>query len=163
VAPITIALFGHLACASCSALASKMKRLDERFPGRIRFVWKHLPSWPSGQVAAEIAAAAHAQAGFWALHEQAWRTPAQRLGRAELLAAATAAGLDAARIERELIAGTHRPSVQADVDEARRMGVTGAPAMVMNGVVVLGEQPLELYERMVQRELESGLLDRLRR
>lgn len=169
VSPVTVVLFGSFACYPCLAQAAIVRRLEGRFPGVLRFVWKHAPQSPAGDLAAQVAAAAHAQGGFWALYEQATQRPAQALRflspsswRGDLLGYATAAGLDEARIERELRADLYRAAIERDLADARRLEVPAGGALV-NGVRVAPGQPWEAWEKLVQRELELGLLERLRR
>ncbi|MSP59956.1 MAG: hypothetical protein EXR72_06375 [Myxococcales bacterium] len=162
MAPVTLVMFCHLLATPCVALAATARRLEERFPRSIRLVWKHLPGTSSGQQAAEFAAAAHAQGGFWKLYDLALvpSTVAIRTGR-DLLAHCATAGLDVARVEREVKAGEHRPLLQRDTNEARRLNIPWPGSAIINGILVPGSQPYEVYERLVQRQIAAGLLQRL--
>jgi protein-disulfide isomerase len=141
-APITVVVFSSLACGSCGDLAQAVRKLKEAWPGRVREVWRSfVPTFASSGnldiAAAEIAAAAAAQDRFWALHDALFapgRPPLPRHTRAELEAAARAAGVDLAHRD----AAAERRAVDRDAAEARRLSIPSAPAMVVNGIVFYG-------------------------
>jgi protein-disulfide isomerase len=43
--------------------------------------------------------------------------------------------------------------VERDLDEGRRLGITGTPAFFINGRALIGAQPLEAFVRVVEEEL----------
>jgi predicted DsbA family dithiol-disulfide isomerase len=52
--------------------------------------------------------------------------------------------------------GKHQAAVQKDVEEARRLDVTGTPTFVINGRVLTGAQPVEAFVRVIEDELARG-------
>ena len=47
-------------------------------------------------------------------------------------------------------------TVQQDVDEGTRAGVTGTPAFFINGRLLSGAQPLESFTRVIEEELAQA-------
>jgi predicted DsbA family dithiol-disulfide isomerase len=45
-------------------------------------------------------------------------------------------GVDANRVEREIAAGTHTDRVMATMTQIRQIGMTGVPAVMLNGRVI---------------------------
>jgi protein-disulfide isomerase len=43
--------------------------------------------------------------------------------------------------------------VQRDLDEGKRLGITGTPAFFVNGRPLSGAQPLEAFVRVIEDEL----------
>lgn len=167
-APVTVVLWANFACMQCAEVAASLRRLDEAHPGLVRVVWKHFPSpyrAAIGQTAAEYAAAAHAQGHFWPLYDVAMasRLIPARVTRTELDRLGQQAQVDAARIRSELESGRARAAVERDADEARRLGVPTAGSVAVNGIPVAGAPSFELLERLVAGELDTGVLERLRR
>jgi protein-disulfide isomerase len=160
IAPVTVVLVSSFGCTQCVELSRTMRRLDARFPGQIRWAWKSYPTTPWATLAAEYAAAAQAQRGFWAFHDQIQR-PVWRIEKRELNEAARAAGLDAMRMEREVTAGVYRAAVQSDLADARRAALPWPGYALVNGRALPPGQDPAFYERAVQDELKLGLLDRL--
>jgi protein-disulfide isomerase len=55
--------------------------------------------------------------------------------------------------ERCLSEGVHKVTVQRDIEEATRVGVTGTPAFFINGRSLLGAQPIESFSRLIEEEI----------
>ena len=62
-------------------------------------------------------------------------------------------GLDLPAFEQCFSSGTYQATVQQDVEEGSRAGVTGTPACCINGRLVSGAQPLESFTRVIEDEL----------
>lgn len=106
----------------------------ERFPDKVKIVFKHYPlgSHPLAAKAAFTAQAAHRQGKFWGLHDELFRHNGQ-LSEAKLQDAVRSQGVHAEQLERDLKDPRVTAHVQADVNEAFRIGVRGVPAVFVNG------------------------------
>jgi predicted DsbA family dithiol-disulfide isomerase len=71
----------------------------------------------------------------------------------QLKAYAQDIGLDVSAFEQCVNSGTYQATVQRDVEEGSRVGVTGTPAFFINGRLVSGAQPLERFVRVIEEEL----------
>lgn len=70
----------------------------------------------------------------------------------ELLVLATEAGLDRAEVEDLLAGDVYLDRVRSSTAEAQSIGVTGVPAFVLDGrVLILGAQPREVFESAFER------------
>jgi protein-disulfide isomerase len=49
--------------------------------------------------------------------------------------------------------GKYQATVQQDVEEGGRFGVTGTPVFFINGRLLSGAQPLERFVQMIEDEL----------
>jgi Predicted dithiol-disulfide isomerase involved in polyketide biosynthesis len=66
--------------------------------------------------------------------------------------AAVAAGLDADEMQREVEAGKYTELVNAQVEEAQEIGVSGVPTYVLNGrYAIVGAQPYEAFLQALQQ------------
>jgi predicted DsbA family dithiol-disulfide isomerase len=70
-----------------------------------------------------------------------------------LEASAQEVGLDLPAFEHCVSSGTYQTTVQQDIEEGTRAGVTGTPAFFINGRLVSGAQPLETFTRVIEDEL----------
>jgi protein-disulfide isomerase len=166
-APVTIVVWANFACMQCAEVAASLKKLSEAHPGLVRLAWKHFPSpyrAQIGQLAAEYAAAAHAQSRFWELHDLAMAShlSPSRLTRGELDRLGAQAGLDEARLRAEIDSGRARAAVERDTEEARRLGVPTAGSVAVDGIP-LASASYDRLEALVATELDAGVLERLRR
>ena len=77
---------------------------------------------------------------------------AQNIGeRPVLLAAAREVGLDVAQLEQALGSERYEERLVEVQREAGRLGVSGIPAFLMEGMWLVGAQPQELLRRMAER------------
>ena len=65
-------------------------------------------------------------------------------------------GLDPDEAERVLSDGTYGRAVDDDWDYSRRLGVTAVPTFLAAGRAVVGAQPYEVLERLVQVARSQG-------
>lgn len=74
-----------------------------------------------------------------------------------LRAAATEIGLDADEMQRQVESGVYTAQVQAQVDRAHAIGVTGVPMYVLNNrYAIVGSQPYEVFKQTIAKlEAES--------
>ncbi len=71
----------------------------------------------------------------------------------QLKASAQEVGLDLPAFEQCVSSGKYQATVQQDIEEGTRAGVTGTPAFFINGRLVSGAQPLESFTRVIEEEL----------
>src|SRR5437588_10483677 len=72
-APVTIVEYGDFECPNCKQAAPALKLLLERFPGRVRLVWRQLPLeevHPHALPAAFASEAAAGQRKFWPMPDR---------------------------------------------------------------------------------------------
>jgi len=135
-APVTLVEYGDYQCGYCRRAHRGVIRLrEERAPGEVRYVFRHLPNrrvHEHAELAAQAAEAAAAQGRFWEMHDHLL-SGATSLDREGLLTAATAVGLDAARFARELDDGAYAARVEEDVRSAERSGAHSTPTFYVDG------------------------------
>ena len=153
-APITIVEFSEYQCPFCGRVTPTLKALEQKYAGKLRIVFKDFPLSNHAQApkAAEAAHCAGDQGKYWNLHDRMFANQ-QQLQIADLKKYATEVGLDQARFDQCLDAGTHAAIVQADVDLGTGMGVQSTPTLYINGRIVTGAQPAAVFEAIIDEEL----------
>jgi protein-disulfide isomerase len=161
-APVTIVEFADLQCPYCGRAEGTIRRVRELYgPEVVRIVWKHcpLPFHQNARPAAEVAAGVHALASngaFWAFVEAAFsaQSHGSRMDDDQFATWARQAGV--ADVD-ALLAGlaSHRwgPKVDADLAEAKDVGVAGTPAFFINGVRLVGAQPYDAFREVIDQQL----------
>lgn len=48
-----------------------------------------------------------------------------------------------------------RKEVEADIAEGEKYGVSGTPAFFINGIMVEGAQPIEVFTKVIDQELKN--------
>ena len=115
----------------------------------------------NSRLAQELAAWAATQPGGESIHDALFRAyfvAGRNIGLPdELVAIAVSVGLDGAEAARVLDTREFSDAVDADWRRSAEVGVTGVPTFVVGGYGVVGAQPYEMLEKLVQ---QSGLARR---
>ncbi len=129
--------------------------------GTLRLEWRDFPYLGQESVNAALAArAAQEQGKFWEYHDILYQNQKGENRGAfsdeKLLGFAQEAGLDVERFEAALESGTYEAVVQKVFREAQNAGIQGTPTFFINGQVVVGFQPLEVFERIIEEEARKA-------
>ena len=153
-APLTLVEYGDFECPFCSTATGSVHELEARFGDQLRYVFRHLPLdvHPHAPLAAEASEAAAAQGKFWEMYDQLYSHQNQLTER-DLLAHASAIGLDVERFARDLIESRYADEVRYHVRSAEDSGVGGTPTFFVNGVRHVG--PFDA-ETLAARLLETA-------
>jgi protein-disulfide isomerase len=134
-APLQLVEFGDFECPNCKQAAPAVKLLLERYPGRIRFAFRHFPLaevHPHALAAAEVAEVAAAQGKFWPMHDLLFENQLHLEGP-NLHGYAQRLQLDMARYAAELDDHIHVQRIREHMQGGRSSGVRGTPAFFING------------------------------
>jgi len=157
---VTVVEVSDFECPFCKRATPTMKQLDEAYPGKLRFVFKHnpLPFHPKAlpsAVAAEEARAEGGDAKFWAMHDALFESnPA--LDRPALEKIGQQLGLNAAALAKALDEQRYGDRIKRDQALAQSVGANGTPTFFINGRMVVGAQPLEAFKAVVDEELKKA-------
>lgn len=84
-----------------------------------------------------------------------WDTT-EEAARSTMNSYAAELGLDPAKFVSCMAPGSPaRLNVESNIAEGRRLGLNGTPAFVVNGKLLSGAQPLDVFQRVIDRELQS--------
>jgi protein-disulfide isomerase len=153
-AKVTIVEFSDFQCPYCSKASKTVQQLREAYGDKVRIVFKEhpLPFHDNASLAAQAAAEANAQGSFWPFHDRLFANQ-KALARTDLEATAQSLGLDMARFRSALDSGTHKAHVEQDSAQASALGATGTPAFFINGRLLSGAQPIEVFKQAIDEEL----------
>jgi protein-disulfide isomerase len=154
-APVTIVEFSDFECPFCSRINPTLDQVRETYGDKVRIVFRHypLPMHPNAVKAAEASMCAHEQGKFWEMHDLLFAEQ-QQLGVDALKAKASQLGLDTEDFNQCLDSGEYTDEVQADLQAGTAAGVSGTPAMFINGIPVSGAVPYEQISSVIDEELE---------
>lgn len=163
-APVVIAEYADFQCPFCGAFAREVKpQIEAAYvaTGKVRFEW-HDFAWMGAESedAANAARCAADQDAFWPYHDQLYAgrvTPnSGTFSRERLIAAAQELGLDVPAFSACVDADTHGATVRADTAKAAAMGMTGTPTFIINGKVLVGAQPFEVFAAEIDAALAAA-------
>ena len=67
-----------------------------------------------------------------------------------------ALGLDVAKAEKDAQSQAVKDKVEADIQEAKKLGFSGTPGFLVNGVPVKGAYPVEYFDSIISRLEAKG-------
>ena len=142
-AKVVVVEYSDFQCPYCGKFAREtFPAIEERYitSGKVRYVFRHFPldeAHPKAFKAAEAAECANQQGKFWEMHARLFAQGGD-FDRPTLRAHAEELGLDVPRFLDELDTGTHAARRARDRRAATALGITGLPAMFINGLYVAG-------------------------
>ena len=158
-APVTIIEFSDFQCPYCKRVGPQMQKIKETYGDKVRIVWKHepLPFHPRAEPAAELAIEARAQKGdkgFWDAHDKLFEMQ-PKLEDADLEKAAGELGLDVAKVKAAIKDKKHKKEVDADMELGEDVQASGTPHFFVNGRRLVGAQPFEKFQKIIDEELKT--------
>jgi protein-disulfide isomerase len=154
-APITLIEFSDFECPFCVRVLPTLDQIEETYGDQVRIVYRQFPLTgihPNAQLAAEASLCADAQGKFWEMHDAIFEVRG-KAGAEELKAMAANLGLDSEIFDGCLDSREFRDRVLEDIEAGRQAGVTGTPALFINGRFLSGAQPFNVVSRLIDDEL----------
>lgn len=157
-APVTIVEFSDFQCPYCSRIVPTLKKVTEAYGDEVRLVFRQFPLrsiHPQAQKAAEASLCALDQGKFWEMHDALFESQ-RALQIADLKAAAADLGLEAAAFDECLDGDRYSEQVATDLSDGVAAGVTGTPAIFINGRFMSGAQPYDAIAKVIDEELRRA-------
>lgn len=151
-APVTIVEFTDFHCPHCRDAEAVLTQVLASYP--VRLVHRDLPldnAHPHAREAHEAARCAEAQGRFWPYRELLFAgEPKTGDG---LKATARSTNLDLTAYERCIAGGLGRAAIEADLADAKRLGVKSTPTFFVNGRELEGPPTLEAFAAAIRNAL----------
>lgn len=158
-APITIVEFSDFQCPFCRRFQSDTyQSLLDTYPGQIRFVYRNLPLTsihPEAMPSAIASLCANDQGKYWEYHEKLFAN--ETLDQPTYIQHATDLGLDVDTFTACLSDGSHDEFIKQDMDFAMNLGVQSTPTFFVNGLAIVGAQPLSSFTQLIDQELAGEI------
>ncbi len=158
-APITIVEFSDFECPFCRRWHAEVyKPLLDAYPGKIRLVYRNLPLTsihPDAMGAAEAAMCAGEQDVYWKYHDKLFSS--ESLGNTVYIQYAQDLGLNMPTFEACLSDHKYQKTIQADSDFAINLGIRSTPTFFINGLAIVGAQPLDVFKQVIDKELAGEI------
>jgi protein-disulfide isomerase len=122
----------------------------------VRFVWKDFPLTsihPQAFKASEAAHCAGDQGKYWQYHDRLF-TNQQALQMDALKKHAADLGLDTAAFNACVDSGKYTDRVRKGLEEGTALGVGSTPSVFINGRLLMGAQPFEAFQAIIDDELQ---------
>lgn len=163
-APVTMIEYSEYLCPYCRRFVLEtMPLIEEEYieTGRVKLVFRDFPVHGEGAVLmAMVAECAADQDKFWEMHVLLFERVEDWSQSEELLTTLKAYGEEVGVNEDQFVdcleTGSPLPRVQEDYNIGVQDGVRGTPSFLINGTLVVGAQPFEEFQRVIEDELEGS-------
>ncbi|MBR9678873.1 MAG: DsbA family protein [Nanoarchaeota archaeon] len=156
-APVTIIEFSDFECPFCARFyAQTLPDIQREYvdTGKVKLVFRDFPLGfhANAQKASEAAECANEQGNFWEMHDKLFEEGVSG-GVTSFKQYASDLGLNTDTFNDCLDTGKYESEVQNDLSDGQSYGVSGTPAFFINGILVTGAQPFEVFKNVIDEEL----------
>ncbi|MEO6522449.1 MAG: DsbA family protein [Mucilaginibacter sp.] len=158
-ARVVMTVFSDFECEFCKSFAKEILpklKTDYIDKGLLKVHFRFLPLeiHQHAFMAAEAAAYVNQQGKFWQMHDFLFNQPL--LNNKIVSNWLANNGLDTNKLKTNLQNHTFKNQIDIDIAEATRVGITGTPAIVINGNVTLGSRQYDYFTDLIDKELASA-------
>lgn len=139
-AAVTVVEFSDFQCPFCARFVPTLQRIKAEYGDRVEVVYRQFPLTsihPNAFKAAEASLCANEQGKFWDAHDMMFAQQ-DRLTVTDLKQLPARLGIKQSDFDKCLDSGKYVEQVQNDLAEGNRAGITGTPAVFVNGVELEG-------------------------
>lgn len=159
-APVTLVMFSEFQCPFCARALPTVEALASQYGDDLRVVFKHnpLPFHKRAEPAAQLAIEAHKKLGnpgFWKAYEALFAQQ-KNLEDGDLASLARTLGLNPTTTMAAVNAQKHKAIIEADQGLAGDLDAKGTPTFFINGRRLVGAQPKEKFEALIDEELAKA-------
>jgi len=157
-AKVTIVEFSDFQCPYCSRVVPTLAKVKETYGEKVRIVYRQFPlvQIHGNAMGASLASlCADEQGRFWQMHDAMFGDQ-QNLAATGLHDKASAIeGMDIEAFDRCVASDKFRSQVERDMADGSKAGVSGTPAMFINGRFLNGAVPYEQVAAVIDEELKG--------
>ena len=160
-APITLIEYSDFECPFCSRGFNTVMELMEKYKGKIRFAYKHLPLsfHPQAMPASQYYEAIRLQSPekAWQFHDAIYKNQrALQNGEKFLKEEAKKIKVDMAKLAKDIKSEVVQKRIDADMAEAGKFGFQGTPGFLLNGIPVKGAYPTQHFDDLISELKKRG-------
>ena len=154
-APVAVAVFNDFQWQYCARLVPLLEQVLGRYPKEVKLVFKHYPlnSHKFARQAALAALSAGQQGKFWEFHDKLFENY-DRLNPQKIQTIAQDLGLDTAMFAENMKDSRYSLAIDRDLWEGKKVGVTGTPAVFVNGKLLRNLNFRE-FQFKIDKELQK--------
>ncbi len=153
-AKVTLIEYSDFQCPYCAKHEDTLKQILAKYPNDVRLVYRHFPLsslHPFAEKAAEASECANAQGKFWEMHDKLFTIASSASGLSidAMKQAAKDIGIDTNKFNTCLDKGDMASKVAKSYQDGMTAGVSGTPAVFVNGKIAEGAIPMAQFEPLV--------------
>lgn len=155
-AKVTIVEFSDFQCPFCAKGADVLNQIKKKYGKSVKIAFKNfpLPFHNHAEKAAVAGLCANEQSAdfFWKMHDTMFAHQ-DALDPEGLKGLAKKEGLKMDQFEKCLTENKYLAQVQAEMEEGRKIKVKSTPTFFINGQLINGAQPIDVFSELIDEEL----------
>ena len=155
-AKVTIVEFSDFQCPFCAKGADILKQIKKKYGNKVQIAFKNfpLPFHNHAEQAAVAGLCANEQGTdyFWKMHDEMFANQ-DALDAEGLKKTAKKIGLKSEAFEKCLSENKFLAQVKSDMEEGRKVKVKSTPTFFINGQLINGAQPMDVFAEIIDEEL----------
>lgn len=161
-APVTLIEFSDFQCSFCRKFwQTTLPLIEKKYikTGKVKFVYRHFAiQGKHSTAAAQAAECAGKQGKFWLYHDKLFASAGSSLAFTEgkLRGYAQELKLKSKDFNQCLQSAKYLKKVERETDVAASLGARGTPTFFLNGRMIVGAQPFEVFEAAIEKELKGA-------
>ena len=161
-APIRVVEYSDFQCPFCARfVGDTAAQLRQAYidTGKIYFTYRDFPLvdiHPGALLAAHVANCAAEQGSFWPMHDQLFQgTSAHSWGDGDVadfsifMSYAAGLRLDVGKVQECVQTNRYATQIETDFRDAAALGVRSTPTFIVNGKLLVGAQPFEVWQSVL--------------
>ncbi|PIT93084.1 MAG: hypothetical protein COU06_01620 [Candidatus Harrisonbacteria bacterium CG10_big_fil_rev_8_21_14_0_10_38_8] len=159
-APVSLVIFGDYQCPYCKLQYDQTeKKIIENYvnTGKVKMFYRDLPLrniHPQAQLAAQATQCAGNQGKFWEYHDYLFDNQ-EAIPELDFTVTAVTLGLSENEFQKCLESNETKLEVDTDAQHAFNYGLDATPMSLVNGTLVEGSQPYEVFVQVIENELAN--------
>lgn len=161
-AKVTIVEFTDFQCPYCKNAHASVNQLLKEYDGKVRVVYKSLPlamhNWAQDSAVAATCVNEQSTDAFWKYADYFFQNQAtitKETLNAKVFELAKANNVDEAKLKACIDTKKTLPAVEADLQEAKALGLSSTPSFIVNGRTVVGAIPVDQFKQIIDEALAS--------
>ncbi len=153
-APITIVEFSDFECPYCKETVPLLDKVLKNNPNTVKLVFKNMPLriHRYAELAARAGVAAQNQGKFWEFYREIFSS--QKMNPQVIQSIAVKLKLDMQKYKQDLTSTNTQQRIITDIRDADAAGVTGTPAIFINGRMLRNRSP-EFIQKIIDEDLKK--------
>ncbi len=153
--PLVLVEYSDFECPYCSRGYATMTQFMEKYKGKVKFVYKHLPLsfHKQAMISSQYFEALKLQdtEKAFKFHDEIFKNQrGLKNGEKFLKKTAESVGADMKKLADDLNSDVVKNKIKEDMEEAAKFDIQGTPGFVLNGVPIRGAYPISHFEMIVE-------------
>lgn len=159
-APLTIIEFADFACPYCAKAHKIAKKITDKYPDKVKFVYRDLPLHETSIDLGLAARCAGEQGKFWEMHDQLFANQSSLTTitpefKTTIYDLAGTLGINASLFDKCFTERKYTSNIALDLEDAITLKIEGTPAWFINGRVMTGYLEDSAFITMMDNYLKT--------